>query len=293
VKRAPAARAYNRGNTRHPEEPTMPILPPTEPTRRDILELAGGAAVFLALAAGPLAALAQPAPVGTRPSAGPLKIATIGAGREGGALGALFVQAGHPVMFSSRHPEALKQFVTGLGPLAQVGTVAEAVAFGDVVLLVVPYSAVAQIGLQYGKALAAKLLVIDVSNPIARRDGEDLVKQVNGEGGAGLATQKALPGAHLVRGFNAIGSGQLEGLAHRPGAPATEPPKEPPKELTGIPIAGDDPKAVALASRLIKQIGFEPVVIGGLAMGRYLVPGTPLGGVHTPEQIKEIAATLK
>jgi 8-hydroxy-5-deazaflavin:NADPH oxidoreductase len=253
----------------------MPIVPLTNLTRRDVLQLAGGTAAFLALAAGPLAALAQTA------SGAPLKIGTIGAGREGGALGALFVKAGHPVMFSSRHPEALKDFVAGLGPLASAGTVAEAVAFGDVVLLVVPYTAVPEIGKEYGSALAAKALVIDVSNPSARRDGEDLVKQVNEEGGAGLATQKALPGAHLVRGFNAIGFGQLADLAHRQGEPV------------GIPIAGDDPKALALASSLIKEIGFEPVAVGGLAMGKNLVPGTPLGGVHTPEQIKQIVASLK
>ena len=254
----------------------MPTAPPAHPTRRDIFQLAGGAAAFLALAAGPLAALAQ-----TTPGAQPIRIATIGAGREGGALGSLFVKAGHKVMFSSRHPEQLKDLVAGLGPLAQAGTVAEAIAFGDVVLLVVPYPAVLEIGKEHGGALAAKALVIDVSNPSAPRDGEDIVKWANEEGGAGLATAKALPGAHVVRAFNAIGSTQLAALAHRPGEPV------------GIPIAGDDQNALALASRLITEIGFEPVAIGGLAMGKYLVPRTPLAGVHTPEEIRQIAATLK
>jgi hypothetical protein len=71
--------------------------------RRDLLLLAGGAVAFLALAASSLAALAQ-----TAPDAAPLKIGTIGAGREGGALGTLFAKVGHPVMFSSRHPTELK-----------------------------------------------------------------------------------------------------------------------------------------------------------------------------------------
>ncbi|HEY8873875.1 MAG TPA: NAD(P)-binding domain-containing protein [Stellaceae bacterium] len=253
----------------------MPIDPSAHPSRRDVLQFAGSAVAFVALAAGPLAALAQ------TPGAAPIKIATIGAGREGGALGSLFVKAGHPVMFSSRHPEQLKDLVTGLGALAKAGTVAEAVAFGDVVLLVVPYGAVAEIGKEHGKALAPKALVLDVSDPIARRDGEDLVKSVNEEGGAGVATQKALPGARIVRGFNAINFAKLPELAHRQGEPV------------GIPIAGDDQSALALASRLIKEIGFEPVVVGGLAMGKYLVPGTPLAGEHTPEQIRQAAATLK
>jgi len=250
----------------------MPLLPPT---RRAVFRLAGGAAGVLAGAFGPLAALAQNQP------GEPLKIGTIGAGREGGALGALFVKAGHKVMFSSRHPDQLKDLVAGLGPLASAGTVTEAVAFGDVVLLVVPYGAVAEIGQAHAAGLAKKQLVIDVSNPIARRDGEDLVKRVNEEGGAGLATQKALPGAKIVRAFNAIGYSQLATLAHRQPEPA------------GVPIAGDDKAALALAERLIRGIGFEPVAVGGLAMGKYLVPGTPLGGVHTPAELRQIAATLK
>ena len=246
------------------------------PSRRDILRLAGGAAAFAALAASAFAALAQ-----TGPGGGPLKIATIGAGREGGALGTLFAKAGHPVMFSSRHPEQLNDLVASAGPNAKAGTVQQAIDFADVVLLVVPYTAVEQIGREHAKALAAKPLVIDVSNPIARRDGEELVKSVEQQGGAGLATAKMLPGSHIVRAFNAIGSAQLAQLANRPGEPV------------GVPIAGEDQKAVQLASQLIKQIGFEPVVIGGLAMGKHLVPGTPLGGVHTPDEIRQIASTLK
>jgi 8-hydroxy-5-deazaflavin:NADPH oxidoreductase len=145
----------------------------------------------------------------------------------------------------------------------------------------VPYTAVEQIGKDDGKALAAKQLVLDVSNPIARRDGDAIVNWVAEQGGAGLATAKLLPGAHLVRGFNAINYARLAADAHRPGEPV------------GVPIAGDDPNAVALATQLIKEIGFEPVLVGGLAMGKYLVPGTPLGGEHTPTEIRQIVTTLK
>jgi hypothetical protein len=60
-----------------------------------------------------------------------------------------------------------------------------------------------------------------------------------------------------------------------------------------VPIAGDDKDALAIAERLIKEIGSEPVAVGGLAMGKYLNVGTPLAGVHTPDEIRKIAATLK
>lgn len=240
--------------------------------RREFMRLAGLA--VLAVAARPHVAVAQTA-------GAPLKIGMVGAGREGSALGALFVKAGHPVMFSSRHPEALKGLVAGLGPLAQAGTVEQAIAFGDVVAIVIPYTAIEQIGKAHAGALAKKVLVMDVSNPIARRDGEDLVKWVGEQGGAGLATAKLLPGAHIVRAFNAIGSRRLAEIAHRPG------------ELVGVPIAGDDPKAIAVAQSLIRGIGFEPVLVGGLAMGKHLVPGTPLGGEHTPAEIRQIAGSLR
>jgi 8-hydroxy-5-deazaflavin:NADPH oxidoreductase len=243
--------------------------------RRRFLGLAAGGVAASAAWTAPFAAFAQAA------GDAPLKIATIGAGREGGALGTLFAKQGRPVMFSSRHPEQLKDLVASAGPTAQAAAIEQAVAFGDVVLLVVPYTAVEQIGKDYGKALAAKQLVLDVSNPIARRDGDAIVSWVAEQGGAGLATAKLLPGAHLVRAFNAINFARLAEDAHRPGEPV------------GVPIAGDDPNAVALATRLIQEIGFEPVLIGGLGMGQYLVPGTPLAGEHTAAEIRQILATLK
>jgi predicted dinucleotide-binding enzyme len=250
----------------------MAIQSRTDLRRRDALSLiaAGATAAIL-----PRAARAQTAAVAS------LKLGFIGAGREGGALGTLFAKAGHPVMFSSRHPETLSDLVKDAGPNAKAGTVEEAIAFGDVVVLVVPFTAVEQIGKDNGAAIASKQLLIDVSNPISRRDGEDFVKQINDMGGAGLATAKFIPGAKIVRAFNAIGFGKLA-----PDASKTD-------GKTGVPIAGDDKGAIELASALITQIGFEPVLVGGLAMGKYLVPGTPLGGEHTPDELKQIAATLK
>jgi predicted dinucleotide-binding enzyme len=240
--------------------------PFVEMGRRNLLRLAG-----TALAAAPLAALAQ---------APPLKIGMIGAGREGSALGTLWARAGHQVMFSSRHPEALKNLVDGIGPAAQAGTVAQAVAFADVVAIIVPYGAMEQIGKDYGAALAGKALVLDVSNPVAARDGEDIVKWVDAQGGAGLATAKLLPGAKIVRAFNALGYTRLAADAHRTGDPV------------GVPIAGDDTAAIAIASGLVREIGYEPVLVGGLAMGKYLLPGTPFGREPTPADITRIAATL-
>ncbi len=56
---------------------------------------------------------------------------------------------------------------------------------------------------------------------------------------------------------------------------------------------GADAEAVEVASGLIREIGYEPVLIGGLEMGKYLMPGTPLAGEHSAEEIRQIAAGLE
>ena len=241
-------------------------------TRRGFLRIAGSGVALLATS--PLTALAANLPSGKA-----LKIATIGAGHIGSTLGTLWVKAGHPVMFSSRHPEELKGLVGGLGPLARAGTPDQAIAFADVVLLAVPYRVMKQISQDYGKALATKVLVLDATNPIVSRDGE--IATWAREKGAGLASAELLPGARIVRAFNAIGYARLPEFAGRQGP------------RTGMPMAGDDPKAIELASMLVREVGLEPVVIGPLAMGRHLIPGTPLAGEHTPDEIRKIVATLK
>jgi 8-hydroxy-5-deazaflavin:NADPH oxidoreductase len=237
--------------------------------RRALLRSAAGLSTLFAVGM-PRMAPAQTAP---------LKIATIGAGHIGGTLGSLWVKAGHPVMFTSRHPEELKDLVAGLGPLAHAGTSAEGVAFADVVLLAVPYSAIKQIGQDLGHDLATKVLVLDASNPIVARDGD--VATWAREKGAGLATEELIPGAHLVRAFNAVGYMKVR-----------EDAADPSKKI-GMPMAGDDARAIGVATTLVKEAGFEPVLIGPLAMGKYLIPGTPLGGEHSPDEIKQIVAGLK
>jgi predicted dinucleotide-binding enzyme len=240
--------------------------------RRGFLELAGLASAALALGGLPPAAPAA--------GAGPekLKIGVVGSGRVGGALGGVWVKAGHDVMFSSRDLEHNKKLAAGLGPNARAGTPREAAAFGEVLLISVPYRALPDVGKDLGALVSGKV-VIDTCNPIPSRDGD--IATWARDKGAGLASAELLPGARIVRAFNAISSARM-GAAH-----------EQKGERIGMPIAGDDPGAIEVASRLIREIGYEPVLIGGLAMGKHLMPGTPLAGERTPDQIRQIAATLR
>ena len=100
----------------------------------------------------------------------PVRIGIIGTGKIGAALAELWVRSGHEVMISSRHPEALAPLAAKLGPKARVGTPAQAAAFGPVVMLAVPYGATPQVGRDYARELAGKI-VLDAGNPYPDRDG--------------------------------------------------------------------------------------------------------------------------
>ena len=205
-----------------------------------------------------------------------MKIGIVGSGNVGGNIGASWVRAGHEVMFSSRDIEHDKALAAKLGGGARAGTPREAAAFGDVVMVSVPYHALPAVGKDVGDVLKNKI-VIDTNNPFLQRDGETGKWAL--DKGAGLASKELLPGARIVRAFNAISAGQM-GLAY----------KEPGR--VGMPIASDDAQAVEVASRLIRDVGYEPVLIGGLEKGKYLMPGTALAGEHSAEEIRKIAAGL-
>jgi len=214
---------------------------------------------LLASAAGLIAA--PFARIGHAQAADPIKVGVIGSGRIGGTIGGLWVKAGHPVLFSSRHPEELKPLTDGLGPLAKAGTVDDALAFSEVIFLAVPYKAIPQISKDYGPKFAGKV-VLDADNATVARDGEDLVKETR-EKGIGNTTASYLPGAHIVRAFNSMGATMFAKEAHRPGDPLA------------IPIAGDDKHAIEVATQLVKDAGFEAVAVP-LARAQEFAQGGPL-----------------
>ena len=208
-------------------------------------------------ALGLISQLASAAPAETTP----VKIGIIGAGKIGGTLAKLWVQSGHEVLISSRHPDELKPLAQSLGPKARVGTPREAAGFSNVVLISIPYGALPQVGKELASELAGKI-VIDTGNPYPGRDGDMAIEARRK--GTGVASAEFLPGVRLTRAFNAINYGDLQSQAHRAG------------EAVAIPIAGDDAEAVQVTSQLVKDAGFDPVVVGPLSSAKLFDVGTPV-----------------
>jgi len=236
-------------------------------SRRSLLRTVGAAALLGTLFPVATLTFAQDA----KP-----KIGLIGSGNVGSALGRSWARAGYEVMFSSRHLEEDQALAADVGSGARAGTPQQAAEFGDVVLIAVPYGAMPELGETLGDSLSGKV-VLDASNPFPQRDGAIATEAQ--EKGVGLMSAELLTGARIVRAFNAIGAANMGRAWQNPGA-------------VGMPIAGDDSEAIGIASQLIRDLGYEPVLVGGLDMGNYLVPGTPLSGEHSPDEIRTIAAAL-
>jgi hypothetical protein len=209
--------------------------------------------------------LALAAPATAAPKT--IKIGMIGAGRIGGNLAKLWADAGYKVMISARKLEEVQALAATLGPDVSAGTPAEAAAFGDVVVISVPYSAIAQVGRDYADQLKGKI-VLDTCNP----KGKDYLALTAAEKaeGSGVVDQRLLPGTRLVKAFNTVQSTVLLSAAHRSG------------ELAGVPLSGDDKDALETARQLVIDAGYEPVMAGDLKSAQIYDSYTPFHTTGMP-----------
>ena len=192
-----------------------------------------------------------------------MNIGIVGSGKIGSVVGTLWARTGHQVRFSSRHPEHLDGVVREAGPNASRGPIEDALAVGEVILLSIPYGAVQRFGQEQGARLQGKV-VIETGNPYPERDGA-IAQEVRASGrGTGLWSAGWLPGARLVRGFNSVWDRTLAQEAHRP------------EPQVGVPLASDDPGALDVAAGLVRDAGFDPVIVGPLTRAREFDVGTPV-----------------
>jgi 8-hydroxy-5-deazaflavin:NADPH oxidoreductase len=180
-----------------------------------------------------------------------MKIAIIGAGNVGKALSGSFVRAGHDVTISSQHPDNARAAAAETGAKA-AATNAGAVPSAEVVVLAVPYGALAEVVDELGDALTGKV-VVDATNPL-RPDYQGLA--VEGTSAA-EQVQARVKGAKVVKAFNTA-------FAARQADPLVD----------GTPldafVAGDDEQAKATVMELARSIGFHPIDAGPLELARAL-----------------------
>jgi predicted dinucleotide-binding enzyme len=192
-----------------------------------------------------------------------MKIGIVGSGQIGGLVGTLWSQAGHEVLFSSRNPQKLSALVEKAGSCAKAGTPEEAIAFGEVILLSIPFVALPEFGRTMTETFGTKI-VLDTSNPYPDRDGPMAEEARRSGRGTGPYLREWFPGVRIVRAFNSVWDRTLAKEAHRSGP------------RVAIPLAADDVAALQVAAALVTDAGFDPVIVGALDRSRDFDFGAPV-----------------
>jgi predicted dinucleotide-binding enzyme len=181
-----------------------------------------------------------------------MNIVIVGAGNVGRALGAGWLKAGHKVTLAVRDRAGSKAAALRQQGFAIVAT-QEAAAAGDVIVLAVPWAALASVVTSLG-SLAGKI-VIDATNPLA----PDMSLAIGHNDSAGETVARLAPGARVVKAFNITGANNMADSRYSAG------------KLVML-VAGDDAQAKATTMALAADLGFEAVDVGPLAMSRHLEP---------------------
>ncbi len=210
-----------------------------------------------------------------------MHIGIIGSGRVGGTVGKLWARAGHMVLFSSRRPERLAALIKEAGNGARAGTVAEAAAFGEVVLFAPPFDATDEVLSEIGAgggALDGKIL-IDATNPYQQDLGGLTLPATTT---AAEELQRKVPRARLVKAYNTLPAAVLADGAHRPAG-----------QQYVLFYSGAEAAAKTIVAGLIADSGFAPVNAGALSDAYHQEPRGPLYGKRlTIEEAHALLRTL-
>lgn len=190
-----------------------------------------------------------------------MRIGIVGAGMIGSTVAKLWVDAGHEVRLASRHPETLQALVDTLGRRVSAGTAEEAAAFGDVVMLTVPLAALPDLARTLAPLLSGKV-VLDTANAYEKRDGAAANEATRHPRGSAGWAAAMFPGSRWVKAFNTVYFKVLDSEAHRDG------------DRVGIPLASDDHDALETVALLVRDAGFDPVIVGALERGKEFEPDT-------------------
>jgi len=181
-----------------------------------------------------------------------MKVAIIGTGNVGSAIGGTLARAGHDVVFAARDQDEVRHVAESVGAQSATSPAA-AVKTADVAILAVPWGAIDAVTNEIRDA-SDDTVVVDVTNPLTS-DYSGLA--TSGGPSAGETVAQRLPRAHVVKALNTLfGSMQAD-----PDALGTT--------VDGY-YATDDPIARERITELLSSIGFRPVNVGGLAAAREL-----------------------
>jgi predicted dinucleotide-binding enzyme len=178
-----------------------------------------------------------------------MKVAIIGSGNVGKALGASAIRAGHDVVITASDPEHAKAAADQIGA-TPADTNRDAVADADIVILAVWYAtAVGEVAPEIAEAARGRV-VVDVTNPVK----PDLSGLATDGQSAAEELQQKLPGARVVKAFNTVlGSNQAN-----------------PRPEVQVHVAGDDAEAKQKVRQLAESLGMTAIDAGGLSAARIL-----------------------
>jgi 8-hydroxy-5-deazaflavin:NADPH oxidoreductase len=207
-------------------------------------------------------------------------IGFIGAGHIGSQVARLAVANGYDVVLSnSRGPASLAPLIAELGSRARAGTPLEAATAGEIVVVTIPLKNYRDVPVE---PLAGKI-VIDTNNYYPQRDGH--IPELDNESTTTSELLQAhLPQSRVVKAFNHIYAAEL--TTH--GQPAGS------KNRRALVIAGNDPGAKNVVTRLLDQFGFDTVDAGPLKEGWRIQRDTPgYGPRRTADELRMDLAAAK
>ncbi len=189
-----------------------------------------------------------------------MKVGVIGSGVVGQTLGAGFLKHGDEVAMGTRDPAKLEEWAAK-NPSAEVKSMRDAAAFGEVVVLAVAGEAALEALNQAGAAALDGKPVIDACNPIGGGP------PVNGvlsffttlKDSLMERLQKAYPGAHFVKAFNSVGNGQMVNPHFAGGRPT-------------MFICGNNDGAKRVVSQILDQFGWDAEDMGAVEAARAIEP---------------------
>jgi len=188
-----------------------------------------------------------------------MKVGVLGTGDVGRALGKAFAALGHEVKMGSRSAanEKALAWAAETGKGASAGTFADAVGFGEIIVLATLGVATESVINAVGAERFRGKLVIDTTNPLDFSAGMPPRLAISGNDSGGETIQRLLPGAHVVKAFNTVGSPFM----FRPDFPGGPP---------DMFIAGDNEEAKKRVSTILADFGWGIVDTGGIESSRYL-----------------------